>query len=242
MDELENVTSDAEIEEGQTSEENIEPVEEIEEPTPQEEVPVEEAPPAVHQKQTANERIQQLAAEKNARKAQLEYHKQMEAQRAQAAPPQEDPNVLREKLEQMGDVERILWLQQQTSQQQALRDSRFQLQMQVYNDRMSFDRLLASNPKYQRYSDEVEAAFNRGLQTGRPQSREELLDIVLGKEVRNNAAAAMAKATKAEQTRIQQQTTRPVGTRSNVSNPGGKTALSAEETLRRRLEAGEYNR
>src|SRR5215471_19797085 len=157
MDELEEITPEVEVE-GQT-EEQVEPVETPEEPEiqPQEEVPEQDVPPTVHHKQTANERIQQLAAEKNALKAQLEFQKQfMEQQRAQAAPvPREDPNKLREQLEQMGDVERILWLQQQTSQQQALRDSQFQLQMQVYNDRMSFDRLLASNPKYQRYSDEV---------------------------------------------------------------------------------------
>jgi hypothetical protein len=197
--------------------------------------------PEGRQKQTAQDRIRQEIARRKEIEAELQRYRnhvlEMQRQAPPAPrPPMEDPNVLRERLEQMGDVERILWLQQQN----ALRDHQFNLQLQIQNDRIAFDRYVSANPQYERYSEQVEEAFHRGLQQGRPQSREEILDKMIGKEAREKTAATLAKAQRAGQQRIQQQTTRPASVRSNVPAGSTKTALSAEEILRRRLEGGEY--
>jgi hypothetical protein len=243
--ELEQPDVEETQEEGQETEDQTEDQGEGAEAAPDAQETEPEAQPAVHRKQTANERIQQLANQRKALESELTRYRDhvLELTRRQEQAPRApapDPEATRRHLENMGDIDRILWLQQEQDRKNAIRDQQFQFQVRAQNDRLAFDRIIAENPQYARYSDMVETEFHRCLQNGYSRSREELLSLAIGNEVRKSAASSVAKAKKAGATRVQQATTKPASARSGVAGTGGKATESAEDILRRRLENGEY--
>lgn len=189
-----------------------------------------------------NERYRQLANERREFKAEADRWRELylQAQRQQAPqPPPPDPEAERQKLEMMGEVERVQYLIGQERQQRAVENSQNALRWQVHEDARQFDRMLAQNPEWERYRNEVEERFHQCLRNGQPRTRQELLENSLGKRVCNNKAEAVAKARKAGAANIQRQTTKPAAVRSAVPSGSG-SRTSAEETLKRRLESGEY--
>lgn len=238
--EVEETQEEGQETEGQTEEDQGEDTEAAE--GAQETEP--EAQPS-HRKPAAEERIRQLTSRTRAAEAELAKYRDhlMElSRRPEQAPraPAPDPEATRRQLENMGDIDRILWLQQEQDRKNAIRDQQFNFQVKVQNDRLAFDRVIAENPQYARYSDMVETEFHKCIQNGSPRSREELLSLAIGNEVRKSSASSVAKAKKAAATRVTQQRITPSSARSGVAGTGGKATESAEDTLRRRLENREY--
>src|SRR5262249_37040883 len=162
--------------------------------------PVEEQP----QKQSLNDQFRHLRARAQAaEKERNEYRTRYEeATRYREPPPPPQPigpseEQIRAQLENMGDVDRFLWMKKEMAQQAAVERQNMQMRQMILEDKISVDGVLAANPDYNRYRDTVEKEFHSSLQKGQPRTREELLHLAIGREVMTNGAAAVAKARKA---------------------------------------------
>lgn len=248
-DHFEPPENETDTEEGTELEQDVEEGDgpDIEEP----ELPLQHAP----QKQTANQRIQQEIAKRKALEAErakdqeelAAYRRRLlesagfTAQTSAPKPSQPDPGEMRRKLESMDDIERIMYMHQQSEQRLAAERQAMQHQMMYAQDKSEFNAYLAENPQYKRFAGDVEKEFQAYINKGQPRARDEILAIVIGREVRTKAQGAVSKATKAGAARIQQQTTKPASVRSGVTGTGSRTGMSPEEVLFGRLSRGEYS-
>ncbi len=217
----------------------IEPVEQDSDlPAPEEE-PV--APP---RKMTANEVIRTTKA--RLRQAELDLAAERAARNVMRPPtaPPVDPAVEaaneRRKLEDMPEVDRVQYMANRIQQQSAIQMQQLRLEMQVQADKQAFRDTIAAVPAYQKYKDIVEQEFDACMQRGQPRTRDELLSIAIGNEVKANRAAAVNKARRTADKNIQRETVIPASTRSGVPGSNRKEAQSAEDILKSRLEQGAY--
>src|ERR1017187_9196424 len=206
---------------------------------------VEEAPaPEPHRKMTANEVIRSTKA--RLRQAEVDLAAERAARNTQREAPawRPDPAVAaaaeRRRLEEMPDVDRVQYMAQRLEQQTNIQLQQMRLEMQVNADRLSFRDTITATPEYGKYEAAVGKELLACMQRGQARTRDELLSIAIGNEVKANRAAAVGKARRAATKNVQQQTTKPSSVRSGVGTTTRGAEQSAEETLFGRLESGEY--
>ncbi|MCI0557867.1 MAG: hypothetical protein MN733_05180, partial [Nitrososphaera sp.] len=154
--------------------------------------------------------------------------------------PQVDPEAERNYLDQLNEADRVNYLVQKATSGQNAQLQQLQLMMYVQQDKSSFDNVLASNPVLRKYASSVEEKFSAAMQKGQPRSREEILDMMIGAEVRDKGARAISKARKTGEENLRRQQTRPYPVRSGVPRTGENKNETAEARLKRRLAEGAY--
>ena len=221
-------------------EQATEPTEDQEElPAPGDE-PLAPAP----RKQSPSEVIRALRA--RAQQAELKLAAQEAVRQVQPAPsaPYVDPARQaaeeRRRLEEMPDVDRALYIQNQVERQTQAQLQKLRFEWQVENDKRAFKDELATNPEFKQYEAEIEAEFNRNITAGTPRSRIDLLDNYLGHLTRTGRGAAIAKARKTAAKTVQRETVAPARARSGVEGGERRSQKSAEDILKERLEGGVY--
>jgi len=217
---------------------------EIEPGEPEPDEPAEEEPPVPEppHKMTANEVIR--ATKAKLRQAEIDLAAERAARTREPAAPRPDPAVAaaaeRRRLEEMPDVDRVQYMAQQLQQQTAIQLQQMRLEMQIEADKRQLKETISATPEYAKYEDAVEREFQACLQRGQPRTRDELLSLAIGNEVKANRAAAVSKARRTATKNIQQHTTKPSSVRSGVGGDRRGTEQSPEEILASRLESGEY--
>jgi hypothetical protein len=214
-----------------------------EEPDPdlpaQEEEPAAPAPP---RKMTANEVIR--ATKAKLRQAEMDLAAERAVRSREPAPARPDPAIAaaaeRQRLEEMSEVDRVQYMAQRVQQQTDIQLQQMRLEWQIEADKRLFKDTVTAVPEYAKYEDAVEQEFKACLQRGQPRTRDELLSIAIGNEVKANRAAAVSKARRAATKNIAAHTTRPVSVRSGVGGSVRGEEKSPEEVLASRLESGEY--
>ena len=219
------------------TDDELEPVE------PEPELPApDDEPPAPPHKMTANEVIR--ATKAKLRQAEIDLAAERAARTREPAAPRPDPAVAaaeeRRRLEEMPDVDRVQYMARQLQQQTAIQLQQMRLEMQINADKVALRDTITAIPEYAKYEDVIEREFQACLQRGQPRTRDELLSLAIGNEVKANRAAAVAKAKRTATKNIQQHTTRPTSARSGVGGERRGTEQSPEETLASRLESGAY--
>jgi hypothetical protein len=216
-----------------------EPVETDSDLPAQEEEP---AAPVAPRKMTANEVIR--ATKAKLRQTEMDLAAERAVRSREFAPARPDPAIAaaaeRRRLEDMPDIDRVQYMADRVQQQTAIQLQQMRLEWQIESDKRSFREAVVADPDYARYEDDVEKEFHACMGRGQPRTRDELLSIAIGNEVKANKAAAKAKAHRAANKNIQQQTTRPASVRSGVGGSVRGAGKSPEEILAGRLEAGEY--
>ena len=202
----------------------------------------EPAAPTVPHKMTANEVIR--ATKAKLRQAEMDLAAERAVRAREPAPARPDPAVAaaaeRRRLEEMPDVDRAMYMAERVQQQTAIQLQQMRLEMQVEADKRLFKDTVTAVPEYAKYEDAVEREFNACLQRGQPRTRDELLSIAIGNEVKANRAAAVSKARRTATKNIAAHTTRPTSVRSGVGGSVRGAEKSPEEILASRLESGEY--
>ena len=217
---------------------------EIEPGEPEPDEPAEEEPPVPEppHKMTANEVIR--ATKAKLRQAEIDLAAERAARTREPAAPRPDPAVAaaaeRRRLEEMPDVDRVQYMAQQLQQQTAIQLQQMRLEMQIEADKRQLKDTIAATPEYAKYEDAVEREFQACLQRGQPRTRDELLSLAIGNEVKANRAAAVSKVRRTVNKNIQQHTTKPASARSGVGEDRRGTEQSPEEILASRLESGAY--
>ena len=194
----------------------------------------------------AAERIQQeISRRKLLEEQNAFYRQQLEEQRRTQPPqyqqPRVDPAQEQAYVEQLDEASRINYYVNKATSTQNVQLQQLQLMMYVQQDKYSFDSMLASNPVLRKYSSLVEDRFNDNMQKGQPRSRQEILDAVIGAEIREKGSKVTSKAQQAGSDNVRRQTTRPYNARSSVSGSSATKNETAEQTLKRRLAEGAYN-
>ena len=216
-----------------------EPVEPDPDLPAQEEEPA--APVAPH-KMTANEVIR--ATKAKLRQAEMDLAAERAVRSREPAPARPDPAIAaaaeRQRLEEMSEVDRVQYMAQRVQQQTDIQLQQMRLEWQIEADKRSFRDTVTAVPEYAKYEDAVEQEFKACLQRGQPRTRDELLSIAIGNEVKANRAAAVSKARRTATKNIAAHTTRPASVRSGVGGSVRGEEKSPEEILASRLESGEY--
>jgi hypothetical protein len=140
----------------------------------------------------------------------------------------------------MGEVERSRYFYNKIKSEMEGKQRNIELQLQITQDKANFDRIIDANAQFKRFVEPVETEFQRCIRVGQPRSREELLSIAIGNEIRENGPRARKAAQQKAASNIQNRTTTPSQTRSNVGTPNKRPGLSAEDVLKKRLETGAY--
>src|SRR5208282_4226768 len=202
----------------------------------------EDEPAAPSHKMTANEVIR--ATKAKLRQAEIDLAAERAARTREPVAPRPDPAVAaaaeRRRLEEMPDVDRVQYMAQQLQQQTAIQLQQMRLEMQIEADKRQLKDTIADTPEYAKYEDAVEREFQACLQRGQPRTRDELLSLAIGNEVKANRAAAVSKARRTATKNIQQHTTKSASARSGVGEDRRGTEQSPEEILASRLESGAY--
>jgi hypothetical protein len=193
---------------------------------------------------TANEVIRNTKAKLRQAEIDLAAERAARSAAPQYTAPAPDPAVAaaaeRQRLEEMPDVERALYIQNRVQQQTQIQLQQMRLEMQIESDKRAFKETVATVPEYAKYEGAIEKEFQACLQRGQPRTRDELLSIAIGNEVKANRTAAVSKARRAATKNIQQHTVRPTSVRSGVGGAVRGAEQSPEEILASRLQSGEY--
>jgi len=212
---------------------------------PDPDLPAEEeepAAPVVPHKMTANEVIR--ATKAKLRQAEMDLAAERAVRSREPAPAKPDPAIAaaaeRQRLEEMSEIDRVQYMAQRVEQQTAIQLQQMRLEWQIEADKRSFKDTVTAVPEYAKYEDAVEQEFKACLQRGQPRTRDELLSIAIGNEVKANRAAAVSKARRTATKNIAAHTTRPASVRSGVGGSVRGEEKSPEEVLASRLESGEY--
>jgi len=202
----------------------------------------EPAAPIVPHKMTANEVIR--ATKAKLRQAEMDLAAERAVRAREPAPARPDPAIAaaaeRQRLEEMPDVDRAMYMAERVQQQTAIQLQQMRLEWQIEADKRSFKEAIVVDPDYAKYEDAVEREFHAALQRGQPRTRDELLSIAIGNEVKANKAAARTKARRTATKNFERQTVRPASVRSGVGGSTRGEEKSPEEILASRLESGEY--
>lgn len=234
---------DAPLEGDDGAVEETESLEEVSEEQPSEAAEEGEALGVVRQQSSASQRIKQEVTRRKQLEAQLEESRRhiQEIQRREAVskPVTEDPEEERRRLEFMDETQRVQYLVNKGIQSYQTDVRRLELQMNVSADKIGFGSYIAANPQFKKYADDVEVGFDKALRSGHPESRADILTKLIGAEVIKKGSVAIAKARQTGSDNIRRQQTKPGQVRSGVAG-STRRVETAEETLKRRLAAGEY--
>jgi hypothetical protein len=110
-------------------------------------------------------------------------------------------------------------------------------------DKQAFDNLARADPVARKFKDQVESTLITERTQGRNPSREEILDRMIGAEVRAKHARASDQQRVRGRRRIASQTTRPSGTRSTAAVQGGRRNQNQDaddDALLRGITVGEF--
>jgi len=230
-------TDDPNLDDDDDTPEPVEP-----EPTEDPAQDDEPAAPIVPHKMTANEVIR--ATKAKLRQAEMDLAAERAVRAREPAPARPDPAIAaaaeRRRLEEMPDVDRAMYMAERVQQQTAIQLQQMRLEMQVEADKRSFKEAIVADPDYAKYEEAVESEFRACMQRGQPRTRDELLSIAIGNEVKANKASARTKARRTATKNFERQTVRPASVRSGVGGSTRGEEKSPEEILASRLESGEY--
>ena len=142
----------------------------------------------------------------------------------------------RERLALMTPEERIDYRFNQLNRNIQTANQRTQAQITEANDKAAFQALQATDPFAKRYASEVEAVVASELKRGQVVSRENVLNFLAGKKLREKAGSAGTKQAEAGARRVARATTRP--SRAAGDEPadrGNRRGGNDEAALARRL-------
>ncbi len=226
--------------EPEDTDEGAEGEEAAEDPESGEEEPAEEQEQPAKPVGRAQARIQKLAAEKDAERAEKEKAindravaiAQLELLREQqrAVQSQSERKAEEERLALLAPEERAMLQANQQIRNLEYRLNQMEIRRQDDQDRANFHAKAAHDEVYKKYADEIETAYQDGLAKGVSAPREELLAWKLGKELLKNRQTAAPKKKEAAGKRIEQVTSKPIGARGGVS--GAKQSKTEEDRLR----------
>lgn len=189
---------------------------------------------------SASDTIRALKEERKAIKAELEQIRQdraakaaqqeFEQRRQQDAYAEQSRKAREEKLALLDPQERALYLTQERMAELEYRLNISEMQRQQDADRAKFEAKAATDPLYAKYGPEVEKLYQEGIKRGVTAPREELLNLVLGRALRNEAAAKITKKKEAAGKRIDAVTSKPASARGDVS--ASRKGQTEEDRLR----------
>jgi hypothetical protein len=157
----------------------------------------------------------------------------------QPSTPAIDPKAEEEYLSSLSEIERVNYLVNKATAKQELQLQQLQLLIFNQDDRAKFTAALIENPQLKRFEDVVETKFQEYLSKGQVRSREEILDALLGAEVRKKGTKAVSAAKKAGAENIRKQAGSPMQVSSTIPAKSD-TKESARDRLFRRLREGAY--
>jgi hypothetical protein len=105
-----------------------------------------------------------------------------------------------------------------------------QIQMRDGSDRILFESQGATDPLVKQYKDQVQAMHEENQRRGISVPREELLNLIVGREIRKNAAAGLQGKKSAASKRIDSSTSKPASARGDVAE--SRKGKSEEDRLR----------
>lgn len=188
----------------------------------------------------AQARIQKLAQEKDAERAEKEKAineravavAQLELLREQQRSVQSDAQrrAEDERLALLAPEDRALHESNQRVAALEYRLNQMEISRQDDQDRANFHAKAAHDEVYKKYADDIEAAYQDGKNRGVTAPREELLAWKLGKELLKNRQTATTKKKETAVKRIESVTSKPVNARGGTT--GAKTSKTEEDRLR----------
>jgi hypothetical protein len=149
-----------------------------------------------------------------------------------------DPEAERRYLENLSDSERIEYRLKQMENSFNTRLQQTALQAEIAQDKMTFASTVAARPEAKRYEAKVEERFQEYLRAGAPQTRQSILEKLIGEVWLKQGTKALSKARATGEANIRRETTRPASSRSNVSSEGAASDGGAEARLRKYFESG----
>lgn len=188
----------------------------------------------------AQARIQKLAAEKDAERAEkdraineravavAELNLLKEQQRQSQTASQQ--RAEEERMALLAPEERAMVQANTRIQNLEYQINQMEMRRMDDQDHANFHAKAAHDPVYKKYAPDIEASYQDGLKRGVRAPREELLAWKLGKELLNNRQTAAPKKKEAAGKRIEQVTSKPIGARGGVA--GAKTSKTEEDRLR----------
>ena len=189
----------------------------------------------------ATKRVQELrrvAQEASERAARVEREiAELRAERSRPQPQQqESPEQEQARLALMTTEERIEYRLNKAEQRHQREMNMTRFQAADMADKAAYESRASVDPRYKKYSKEVEDLLLRERSAGRDFPRETILKFVLGSKVMENQSSR-ERAAKEGKERINRQTTRPAEGRSDRAAPRERVGQgSTLRDLERRLE------
>lgn len=172
------------------------------------------------------EELERITTERATVAAQLEFERrrQFEVQSEQQRKQEE------ERLALLDPTERAIYQSNKRANELEYRLNVMQIQIQQSADKSAFEAKASADPLYAKYGSEVEKLYQEGLKRGVTAPREELLNLVLGRELRKDISAKHLSKKEAAGKRIDSVTSRPAKAKSDVS--GSRKGQTEEDRLR----------
>lgn len=195
---------------------------------------VDAAPPRrANRAQTRIQSLTQTVAQEKAERQRIERELQeLRAEQRRAQQPQgESPEAraarraLMDPMEVMREDQRESEARMQALLQRQLAESR------ETNDRLAYQSVLRDAPQLKKYDAEVEKVRLENQANGSFVPREVILDYVIGRAARTQAATKAPKARQEGQRRVQQQTVRPARAAGDTATQRGRQGDSLEKRL-----------
>jgi hypothetical protein len=197
------------------------------------------------------QRIESLRAEAERRDEEMGL---LRAQIERITAPQQPPPIdhLRqvraeaeelEQVEMLPAQERDQYWYRRASEEVRVQLLRQELQLRDLVDRTAFASIMRDRNLSSSYSAMVENTILQYRQQGMNPSREQVLDMLIGREVREKSAAAAEEQRRHGQRRIASQKTRPSATGSTAAAPAGRRGqnqAAEDEALLRNITVGQY--
>jgi len=133
----------------------------------------------------------------------------------------------------MDPEDRTNYLLQEQEQRFQQRINAIEFRAQDSADRTAFDGLCARNPVASKLASEVESELARLRSLGNNYSREVVLKYLVGEKALSAQPRAKGKQERDAAARIKRETTRPSGSRSDVSTDGGRGGSEAQRRAKR---------
>ena len=186
----------------------------------------------------AESRFQKLAntareATERASKVEREFN-EFKAQQSRAAAQVQEKEPTEDDMALWSTQQVIDYKLQKATGTMSRQLQQMQWNTQEMNDKAIYDRLKLSDPRAERYADEVEARLVTIRAAGQNVDRESLLKFVVGEKVMKGSGKAATKQKKAGAAEIRRQTTKAPTGGSDVR--GGRDKDSEAEARRKRLE------
>jgi hypothetical protein len=154
---------------------------------------------------------------------------------------QEDPRIEAQRVAQLPYEEQVEYRFNKLQREQQAQMGKLSLQLEMMNDKNSFDAHIAARPEFKRFAGKVEDRFHQLAQAGTPQTRKAILRYMIGEMIDEQGPKALKKAREEGAERIRGQRTQPTNLRSNVSNTTEDSEFAAaERRLRQHVERGGF--